>query len=498
MKRILNILTISSILFLSACSLEELPKRDVLADQAIENIEDAQAALYGTYAAIRDYYSRGGIALGDVMTDETFAVTGYESHKKMQAYTFSSAESEVSDLWTRLYRVVNNANNILLQIDGIAGNASAKNQIKGQALGLRAAAYMELCKWFSTPYTVNANAPGVPIKLSTSATEQPGRSTVSEVFSYIEADLKSAAQLLKSHADLTILSYNSVQAYLARFYLYKGDYSNAIVSATEVINSGKYSLCTSAETISSMWLNDSGSEIIFMLGYTETNLGGSLGNDYFMRTFDPSTNKIQNKPAVYYIPSSSFLNVYNTFGPANSSKTADADIRYKDGVYFLNGASVGSWNAKLCYKYPGNPYFINKANLLNVNQPKLIRLPELYLIRAEAYAELGNNAAARADYNLLRKNRIEGYVYETALNGSSLKEEIFNERCRELCFEGHYWYDIKRHQRGFTRTPTAQEQTYIDITAATLTVPVGSTRWLLPIPYGEVAGNPTIEPNPGY
>ncbi len=505
MKKIylLVVLACFSVSFQSCDFLTEYPPDRVAADEAIETVTDAETALMGSYAAMRDYWSRGAIELGDVMTDESFAALGCNRHMEMQAYMYSNNNSEVEELWSRGYQVINDVNRILAVIDGISGSTSQKNEIKGQALALRGIAYMELCKWFAIPFNVDSTAVGVPIKQTTQSNEKPPRASVKEVYDYAESDLLQAASLLAGKTatnedNLRYLSIWSCKAFLARLYLYKTDYVKAAAYASDVINSNKFILISSADNMRSMWRNDVGTEIIFMLGYTNENLGGLIGANYYSvtRRVDPATGKeVLTAPVVNYVPSAQFLDLYNLFGPNNASKAAAADLRYADSTFFRTQTTIRGWQGKLCYKYPGNPKF----TATNVNMPKIIRLPELYLIRAEAYANIsGKKVDALADYNLLRKNRISGYVNETTMSDEELRDEIFNERLRELCFEGFYWYDLKRAQRGFQRNPTLVEQNYVDNAASRLAVDATSYRWQLPIPSNEVNGNKTIVLNPGY
>jgi hypothetical protein len=125
----------------------------------------------------------------------------------------------------------------------------------------------------------------------------------------------------------------------------------------------------------------------------------------------------------------------------------------------------------------------------------------MYLIRAEANAELGNDAIALQDYNDLRSNRIEGYVSEN-LVGTALKDAIWAERERELCFEGHRLWDLKRKGLGFTRElvvhPVEGTITNPGPSQGELTVTPDDLRWQWPIPDEELKANENITPNPGY
>lgn len=481
---------------LSSCLgiLDKEPIGEVSKDRAIESVSDAETALVGTYAAARDYWTSYAIPAGDVMTDAAFAVTGYNRMKTLQNYSFASSDEDITNMWLVLYQVINRANNILSVIDVVEGDATARFRVKGEALALRAVAYMELCKWFATPYTSDPEALGVPIKRTQDTNEKPPRASLREVFDGIEADLLQAEDLLKKKVsvetnELKYLSSWSVKAFLARFYLYKGGYEQAARYAGEVIESGVFSVYSRASDLSAMWKNDEGSEIVFMLGYTNSLLNGYIGKFYYDIDRSSVTPKVNFAPSRQVV-----LDLYTQFGPANKSKFGTEDIRNQDKTYFVRQKSASGWEGTMCYKYPSNPAFIE----VNMNQPKVIRLPELYLIRAEANLRLKKNTEALADYNALREKRIQNYIKETSFTAQQLEREIFNERLRELCFEGHYWYDLKRAGKGLQRRLTTAEKAYADGAGADLSVPADSYRWLLPVPLNEISGNPEIVKNPGY
>ncbi len=114
----------------------------------------------------------------------------------------------------------------------------------------------------------------------------------------------------------------------------------------------------------------------------------------------------------------------------------------------------------------------------------------MYLIRAEALANSGQEASALNDLNTLRAARINSFVNGTE-SGPALINAIALERRKELFMEGHRWFDLKRTtktiDRGTIAAPTTQ---------ATL----ASTRreWAWPIPQGELDANSNMKQNTGY
>ena len=121
----------------------------------------------------------------------------------------------------------------------------------------------------------------------------------------------------------------------------------------------------------------------------------------------------------------------------------------------------------------------------------VIRLSEVYLNRAEARANLGNDAGAQADVDIIRQRANPG-VAAVSATGAALKTEVYNERRAELAFEGHRIFDINRRKQNLVRA--------LDCTsvpeACNLSYP--NNLFILPIPDGEINSNADITQNPGY
>jgi len=119
----------------------------------------------------------------------------------------------------------------------------------------------------------------------------------------------------------------------------------------------------------------------------------------------------------------------------------------------------------------------------------------MYLIRAEARAETGavNGAnSAEADLNELRSARIVGYSNASFVTKNAVIDAIMAERFKELPFEGHRFWDLKR--RGLPVERVGDDAP----SAAGKTLPANDFRFVLPIPNEERLANPLIQQNEGY
>jgi hypothetical protein len=127
------------------------------------------------------------------------------------------------------------------------------------------------------------------------------------------------------------------------------------------------------------------------------------------------------------------------------------------------------------------------------NMPKVFRIAEMYLIAAEGHAMQNEDAEARNYLNDLRAQRIRNYTPNNTIGSGALKTAIENERIKELCFEGHYWFDLKRKGKGFKRVP--QPNTLV---ANDLEITADDYRWNWPIPQHEINANENMVQNKGY
>ena len=124
--------------------------------------------------------------------------------------------------------------------------------------------------------------------------------------------------------------------------------------------------------------------------------------------------------------------------------------------------------------------------------PKVFRLSEQYLIRAEAYVQKGELNKAAKDITALRSARYASYGGGTSMNEENAMTIIEEERVKELYMEGFRLTDLKRWHKGFERTP--QEQSLEN--GSSLVVEKDNPLFVWPIPQHEIESpGANIEPN---
>jgi len=155
------------------------------------------------------------------------------------------------------------------------------------------------------------------------------------------------------------------------------------------------------------------------------------------------------------------------------------DIRL--GIFIGDGVDRDGVPVKRVNKYKGTESNVGLAD------EKILRSSEMQLIKAEAIAHT-DLSEANTLLNELRKERIEGWTDANYGTLDEFMEELLLERRRELCYEGHRFFDMRRFGKSLYK-PVIKK-----------TLDVGNFRWLMPIPLSELQGNAVIadQQNPGY
>lgn len=478
MKKYISIYSLLIVLILGMVSCDDLfdtkPLDSTPSEDILTNEKDAQTLLYGMYSYFKgsSSYGRSLTTMLDIMTDAALASTGFSNQLgDMYSWRINPGTGDVSNIWASHYGAIYNANFLINNLHQIDGDQDNLNRIKGEAYVGRALLHYNLVRLYAKAYdkaTASAEL-GIPYRMDYEI-EAPTRNTIEEVYNYIQNDLKDAIELLPVNEsyDKTSFTLDFANGLMARVLLDIKDYEGVIEYTTRVIDNQAFSL-TSGQAFADMWLNDTGSEIIWRVGYTTTDFGAAPGYNFF------NTNNKESLPRPDYIPSNLWLDIFDV----------NNDIRYS--TYSTYYQTDYGWESHLVIKYPTNPLFVN----VGTNMPKPMRLAEMYLMRAEAYSYIDEDNA-RDDLTNLLNHRLT--IPQTiTLEGDVLKEFIQTERKKELMFEGFYWFDLKRMGKGFTRVP--QENTS---TANDLSISADDYRWQWPIPTAELNGNENIKQNDGY
>jgi hypothetical protein len=378
----------------------------------------------------------------------------YYLFSDVDKYETKADDRYTEKVWNKISSLITQATIVIKQAEDFdfGTDQEAVNKIIGQLYITRGIAYFDMQRFFAQPYnfTDDASHLGIPIINEENVGNSiisPARSTTKEVYDKILSDFNKGLDMINDDiVSPYFLNKNSAKAFLARINLYMENWTAANELATEIIDSGMYSLIPNDEYIDS-WTLDNTKESIFSLINTETD------------------NSKYSSISLYYIFKRYLAtnNLYNSFD--------DGDVR----------KGLISSNKVLKFKSFG----------FDDNIP-LLRLSEIYLIKAEAMAELGEDEGAREAVNMIHLRANPDAVPYTE-SGDDLKNIIQDERRKELMFEGHRLFDLTRRKMSFTKYSTSVG-TPIDIT-----YPNNLT--ILPIPQKEIDANDNItqdQQNPGY
>lgn len=423
-----------------------------------------QSDQFATGAKSISFFS--GLSSDEFTLFKDIAVTDAKSHYfRNELLANSASGTPGTQFWYNMYPHVYVTNSAVEGLTNAAVLTSAvQKQLLGEAKFMRAFLYFYLVNLYEN----------IPLILTTdySVSSSLSQASKSEVYQQIIIDLQEAENLLsENYLDGTILKTStervrpnkwSATALLARVYLYTKDWANAEAKASDVINSGVYTLSTPATAFLKASLNNK--EAIFQLQPVNTGW-----NTEDARVFVINQAQGDSKP-VYL--SSVLLNAFDTI-----------DARKMN---WIKDTTIGG----IKYFYPFK-YKLAKQNDPVNEYVMVLRFAEQYLIRAEARAQqarlLGANSA-ESDINTIRKRA--GLPNATATSKDDLLSAIELERRLELFSEwGHRWFDLKRTER-------------VDGVMSVVTQAKGGT-WqttdkLYPIPLYDIDKNRQLKQNPGY
>lgn len=441
MKNIYSLFYFLGILFLfGACSdrLDVEPRQQIPTEVAISTGENVQNILTGVYDETAQEESYGGYLqmMADLygFTDQASWYGTFQEPGEIYNKSIFTDNTFVRDLWLNGYEAINQANLVLDNADLV--NEDDRDHVMGEAYFLRALNYFDLNRFFSSP----DKSLGVPLTLSGitdySQDLEIARAPADQVYQQVISDLQNAIELLPATNGALADKY-SAEALLARVQLHLGNYEEARDAANDVIENSGHSLTgtyadafnndeDSSEDVFAFQVNSQDGDNVLVTHYASFEFGGRGGdiavNDPYLSMFGENDQRGQ----LFYI---------------------------------------GDYGDVLTGKYTNE--FANIS---------LIRLAEMYLIRAEANERLGTEVGATPleDINTIRDRAEADALTEVTL------DDILKERELELMFEGFLIWD-------YTRTGRAVGE-----------IPADSPRLSFPIPLRELDANSLLEQNPGY
>ena len=390
---------------------------------------NVEKALSGAYGLLRSSLtdSRSHFIFGDFVTPEFVKGSDYWNYADLSfegKNHFSYApylEGSVWD-WTRFYGLINQCHLIIENTPKIddskfTGGSEEKKQMLGQAYFLRAYTYFYITRvWGDAVLTKES--------VKDPNNVQPiARSTDEEVLSYCIEDLLKAIENLQPNnatgASASYAGQEAAQALLAHVYAWQHDYTNAKKYCDLVINSG-YTL-EPIDTYKNIWLGYS-DEAIFQVQMTYNASSNEASSGFFnVFLFNPVVNRGVN--AAWKANDNTLYDYFYL----------DTDDRYDQVFEDGQGGTMLTKYSNINYYNP------NRSDLYVVdNNLVLLRLADIYLLKAEACLKLNDEPGAINAINTVRER-----ANATALeDGEPIDmETVYEERVREMYGEGCLAYD---------------------------------------------------------
>ncbi|PSL49626.1 SusD-like starch-binding protein associating with outer membrane [Chitinophaga niastensis] len=493
MKRILYIFVAFAVsgTVLTSC------KKDYLNTSPTEAIEDGAlftdakggwAALNGIHRAMysaydnQDQTGQGTVMIdADMLGDDlvmTAAGNGWFNSTYQWTMHRNTSAAHLKFVYYFYYRIIANANKIIEHIDQASGSDADKNAIKGEALAYRGWAHFQLVQLFGSRYdaTKKPNSQdGVPLLTKFTIEPQP-RASVEDVYAQVNKDLDASLVSLagykragKSHFDSLV-----VFGLKARVALTMQDWSNAAKYAVKARTTNTYGLMTNTDYVKGF---NSVENREWLWGSYQTDDQTTAFNGFFayMSINFSSTNIRSNPKAINKL-------LY--------ARLTATDVRSQLWDPTGKNFTVPAPSFK---KFPYmNQKFVAKGASSSVGDVPYMRIAEMYLIEAEAQAQLGQDGLAADALFAVANNRDPKYT-RTTNTGQALKDEIAIQRRLEFWGEGFRFFDLKRQNLPLDRTNSNHDAV---LALQLMKMPAGDNQWQWLFPQDEINANPKLVQNP--
>ncbi|MGV3503681.1 MAG: RagB/SusD family nutrient uptake outer membrane protein [Adhaeribacter sp.] len=551
---------------LQSCSIEE-ELQDTPTPELIHNEKDVQAVIRGAYARFNDAagFKFQGAMMLLLMADDLYSNAGSE-YGAYGNRTLSGGN--VGSFWSVFYTSIASANDLIKTLDRLELDDKFEKQAYGEAYFLRAFSYYYLVRMYG----------GVPLRLDAVDINSDfylPRSTVDQVYTQIFSDLQKASTMLSTYkqlgvAELGRASKGAAQGLLAQAYLTYGNqlslkgqdpvqhYTLASTYADSVINSNQYRLIPDfADLFDQGKETGAYDEVLFGVRFQtdqQNRAQPAAGSEFAVRFMVANTRGTTAAPNTggggQFRVMPWFGDYYRTGDYVTGTPGGlDYQLDYRNEVsFYAQGVDA---NGRVTEMYP------DVSGTTRVNSPLVgkyidpngkdernhgndffvIRLAEMYLIKAEAENELtGPSAKAIDAFNKVRQRAraADGtarlvpadLTLSQNLSKSEFRMKIFDERGLELVGEGQRWFDLVRMQHPANPGKTMYEYQFLErLNKAPFTtvLPVfrtaqgdWSTKWavyeptlnvsvpkflLFPLPTSEILNNPEVgvqNQNPGW
>lgn len=486
---------------------------------AITTVNDLNLLLNSAYANVNSRSESEGVS---IFTDEVGIGSSNGGQGISDDYIFQmTPDSFLSEsIWDNNYFALSRINRVIT----FAGNVVTTNQtdadavkrILAQAYSLRAYCHLQILAYYSTDMTSDTALAGVLAdKVVTAVTSKNlQRNTNKEFYTLIQGDLDKAVALFDATGTTTVNKVAANKFFAlglkARAFEYRGDYPNAEIFANRVINESGLILANDAVSYQQIFFTDN------ELGNVETifrlkRVPSANGQGYNLHNAWVSIRPNATGSAFYEISRALFNKVAANPNPVTG---VPDDVRYRTMVApsstidpnYATSPDYRNTDVLIINKHGGvatgtNTAAVTQTNGFN-NDIKIMRLSEMYLIRAEARVVASDLPGAATAVNVIKKARLNTVPAAYASPQVAWKG-ILDERRIEFAYEGYRFIDLKRigtkAGSGIDRNPADYSSSSANYPGGNpANLPLTSYKFALPIPRSELNANQVITQNPGY
>lgn len=502
---IISIFIMAILLLASACSksfLDENNKSNPTQESYFQNAAQAQTFVNGIYTNLRSNTSGEGIGYGESPWLNLELLVGHARTNSQSNFnlgvinhTTGTENPGFYAYWQGFYQGIANANVAISRIPQISMEDGEKANLMGQAYFLRAYYYFFLTRLFGDIPLVTE-----PVDPSVNEQLRPQRAKTEDIYNLIVSDLTAAEESDLADVDRTgRVSKGAIKALLANVYLTmagyplnKGQeyYKKAADKAAELTTDGDavYPLFDNLDFLHDRPHKNEG-ELILQVQY----LAGVAQNN-ITQMIIPYNSSISKHGDEYgaLVPLPIFVNSYEA-----------GDLRSKErGFFFTSSARAKNGTGTITFPPALYKYWLEASSGVNGDLTPdinftLMRMPEVYLIQAEAANEANGGPTSEA-YASLNKVRARAQLAPlSGLNQDQFRQAVWRERYHELCYENKAYFDMQRTHKAYNLA----NNNFVDLIGYKNE---SNTTWtekylLLPIPQREIQANPNLAPNnPGW
>ncbi len=479
---------------LSACDdfLDLKPYDALTADQLLKDEAGVQGLANGSLRMMKDQL---GEESNNVYVRVLFQTTEFPSDNVLIVksttdplwLSFNRAhilsQDNTSAFWATGYKIILNCNQVINNAVIDENTTDESRQYIGETYMYRGMVFFDLARLFSYPPSHGLDKDGIILRTTLEAEDAKARSTVGETYRQIINDMWTGANLMTSRASDGIKYGNRAAAlgYLSRAYLFTEQYDSVVAVANMVLDgNSSFSLEPRDSYIDALHNTATSSEAMFILYHddTENRSTGAIGSMY---NGDGGWGEV--------FPSEPYMELISKY---------PHDVRNDLLVHILDAGGKP-------VLYQGTPYekiymtkFSYQNGISTTHSPIFMRLSEVLLNRAEAYAHLGMDDLALADVNTIRERAgLSGDELVTTTNlashgFASVLDAVLNERRLELAFEGFRRDDLLRNKIDLDRSYSSAQ----NVKGGADVYPFNGPRQIYYIPASvEIAYNPLCKQN---